>query len=142
MKHDEIFDDGLDEELYGDNEDRDNLAGMMELEREQEIFRRGEMRLELEKQFRIFKKLNAKKETNDDNDNDAEPIKMKECYVKMTSTTATSKPVIVEMQPEGEVEVHQVETEVQNLQDQSFQAKGLALKQSHDGVKCISVGVC
>ena len=65
MKHDEIFDDGLDEELYGDNEDRDNLVGMMELEREQEIFRRGEMRLELEKQFRIFKKLNAKKETND-----------------------------------------------------------------------------
>ena len=78
MKHDEKFDDGLDEELYGDNEDRDNLAGMMELEREQEIFRRGEMREELEKQFRIFKKLNAKKETNDDNDNDAELIKMKE----------------------------------------------------------------
>ena len=51
MKHDEIFDDGLNEELYRDIEDRDNLAGMTELEREQEIFRRGEMRLELEKQF-------------------------------------------------------------------------------------------
>ena len=84
MKHDEIFDDGLNEELYRDIEDRDNLAGMTELEREQEIFRRGEMRLELEKQFWIFKKLNTKKETNDDNDNDAEPIKMKKCSVKVT----------------------------------------------------------
>merc|ERR1711936_532404 len=51
------FDDGLGEDLIGDDEDRERLESMTEKEREEEIFKRAEKREELKKRFEISKKL-------------------------------------------------------------------------------------
>ena len=48
---DEEFDDGLDEDLVGDDDDRKKLAGMTEREREEELFKRAEKREEARKRF-------------------------------------------------------------------------------------------
>ena len=44
---DETFDDGYDENLMGDKEDRNKLADMTELQREMELFDRFERRCDL-----------------------------------------------------------------------------------------------
>ncbi|XP_040573431.1 RNA polymerase-associated protein Rtf1 [Lepeophtheirus salmonis] len=51
------FDDGLDEDLIGDEEDRNNLENLTEREREEELFKRAETRENLKKRFEIQKKL-------------------------------------------------------------------------------------
>ena len=51
------FDDGLDDDLIGDDADRQMLEDMTEKEREEELFRRAERREELKKRFEITKKL-------------------------------------------------------------------------------------
>jgi len=53
----EEFDDGLDEDLIGDNEDRNMLENLSEMQREQELFRRAEKREELKKRYEIAQKL-------------------------------------------------------------------------------------
>lgn len=53
----EEFDDGLDSDLVGDDDDRDALEEMTEKQREEELFRRAERREELKKRFEISKKL-------------------------------------------------------------------------------------
>jgi len=53
----EEFDDGLDSDLVGDDDDRDALDEMTEKQREEELFRRAERREELKKRFEISKKL-------------------------------------------------------------------------------------
>lgn len=53
----EEFDDGLDEDLIGDDADRANLEKMTEREREEELFKRAENREALKKRFEIQKKL-------------------------------------------------------------------------------------
>merc|ERR1712012_757076 len=65
------FDDGLDDDLIGDDDDRQRLEGMNEREREEELFRRAERREELKKRFEITQKLklqNKDKEKDDDAD--------------------------------------------------------------------------
>lgn len=57
------FDDGLDEELMGDDEDRRKLEMMNEKEREEEIFKRAEKRELLKKRYEIEKKLKMQKRT-------------------------------------------------------------------------------
>jgi len=52
------FDDGLDDNLIGDENDKERLESMNEKEREEEIFRRSEKREELKKRFEISQKLN------------------------------------------------------------------------------------
>ncbi|XP_019849879.1 PREDICTED: RNA polymerase-associated protein RTF1 homolog [Amphimedon queenslandica] len=60
------FNDGLDDDLIGDDEDRRKLASMTEAEREQEIFKRHEQReilkarFEVEMQLRLGKKQEKK----------------------------------------------------------------------------------
>lgn len=54
---DKEFDDGLDDNLIGDEEDRALLAQMTEREREQELFKRAEIRENLRKKFEIKKRL-------------------------------------------------------------------------------------
>jgi RNA polymerase-associated protein RTF1 len=51
------FDDGLDDDLIGDAEDRTRMEEMNEKEREEEIFKRAEKREELRKRFEISQKL-------------------------------------------------------------------------------------
>jgi len=53
----EEFDDGLDEDLIGDSEDRARLEKMTEREREEELFKRAETREAEKKRFEIQKKL-------------------------------------------------------------------------------------
>ncbi len=53
----EEFDDGLDEDLIGDDADRKKLEKMTEREREEELFKRAEIREEKRKRFEITKKL-------------------------------------------------------------------------------------
>merc|ERR1712008_464504 len=53
----EEFDDGLDEDLIGDSEDRARLEKMTEREREEELFKRAETREGEKKLFEIQKKL-------------------------------------------------------------------------------------
>merc|ERR1712083_1068433 len=53
----EEFDDGLDEDLIGDSEDRARLEKMTEREREEELFKRAENREAEKKRFEIQKKL-------------------------------------------------------------------------------------
>ena len=55
------FDDGLDDELMGDDEDRKRLEEMNEKEREEEIFKRAEKREMLKKRYEIEKKLKLQK---------------------------------------------------------------------------------
>ena len=55
---DEEFDDGLDEDLVGDDDDRKKLAGMTEREREEELFKRAEKREEARKRFVMNKFCN------------------------------------------------------------------------------------
>ncbi|KRZ63014.1 RNA polymerase-associated protein RTF1 -like protein [Trichinella nativa] len=56
-----VFDDGYDEDLLGDEEDRKKLQKMSEKDREQEIYRRLERRELLKARFEIEKKLRKKK---------------------------------------------------------------------------------
>ena len=62
------FDDGLDSDLIGDDDDRDNLSDMTEKQREEELFKRAERREELKKRFEISQKLrkqgNSKEQQN------------------------------------------------------------------------------
>ncbi|CAL4069300.1 unnamed protein product, partial [Meganyctiphanes norvegica] len=58
---DEEFDDGLDENMIGDEEDRARLEQMTEKEREQEIYNRIEKREVLRTRFEIEKKLRLAK---------------------------------------------------------------------------------
>ncbi|TRY77906.1 hypothetical protein TCAL_08119 [Tigriopus californicus] len=79
---DKEFDDGLDDDLIGDDEDRALLAQMTEREREQELFKRAEIRENLRKKFEIKKRLkqqqklkgpevkSAPDEDDDDDDDD------------------------------------------------------------------------
>ena len=57
VENNDQFDDGLDDDLIGDDEDRNMLEEMTEKEREEELFRRAERREELKKRFEITKKL-------------------------------------------------------------------------------------
>ncbi|XP_044728263.1 RNA polymerase-associated protein RTF1 homolog [Chrysoperla carnea] len=65
---DEEFNDGYDDQLMGDEEDRAHLASLTEKEREQEIFKRIEQRelmktrFEIEKKLRLAKKAERAKE--------------------------------------------------------------------------------
>merc|ERR1712141_905305 len=54
---DKEFDDGLDEDLMGNEEDRDYMDSLTEKEREEELFKRAENREQLKKRFEIQKKL-------------------------------------------------------------------------------------
>ncbi|XP_013391720.1 RNA polymerase-associated protein RTF1 homolog isoform X2 [Lingula anatina] len=56
----EQFDDGLDENLMGDEEDRKRLEQMTEIEREQELFHRIEKREVMKTRWEIEKKLRKK----------------------------------------------------------------------------------
>lgn len=56
-----VFDDGYDENLMGDEEDRRRLAQMTEKEREQELFNRSERRETLRIRFEIKMKLKKAK---------------------------------------------------------------------------------
>ena len=53
----EVFDDGLDEDLIRDEDDRTRLENMTEFEREKELLKRAENREEKKKRFEIEKKL-------------------------------------------------------------------------------------
>ncbi|KAF7658644.1 hypothetical protein LDENG_00009830 [Lucifuga dentata] len=58
---DEVFKDGYDDDLMGDEEDRARLEQMTEKEREQELFNRIEKREVLKRRFEIKKKLKTAK---------------------------------------------------------------------------------
>ncbi|KRY67091.1 RNA polymerase-associated protein, partial [Trichinella pseudospiralis] len=69
-----VFDDGYDEDLLGDEEDRKKLQKMSEKDREQEIYRRLERRELLKARFEIEKKLRRKKRVEavyDDSDEES-----------------------------------------------------------------------
>lgn len=55
------FDDGLDDDYIGGEEDRRKLETMTEREREEEYYRRAEKREELKKRFEISQKLKSQK---------------------------------------------------------------------------------
>jgi len=57
------FDDGLDSDLVGDDDDRDRLESMTEKQREEELFKRAEQREELKKRYEISKKLRLQQKT-------------------------------------------------------------------------------
>merc|ERR1711936_1304980 len=57
VENNDKFDDGLDDDLIGDEEDRNMLEEITEKEREEELFRRAERREELKKRFEITQKL-------------------------------------------------------------------------------------
>ncbi|KRZ75223.1 RNA polymerase-associated protein, partial [Trichinella papuae] len=69
-----VFDDGYDEDLLGDEEDRKKLQKMSEKDREQEIYRRLERRELLKARFEIERKLRKKKRVEavyDDSDEES-----------------------------------------------------------------------
>merc|ERR1712179_332537 len=63
------FDDGLDSDLVGDDDDRDNLDNMTEKQREEELFKRAERREELKKRFEISQKLRLQQKNKQDTPN-------------------------------------------------------------------------
>ena len=62
------FDDGLDSDLVGDEDDRDNLNDMTEKQREEELFKRAERREELKKRFEISQKLKLQQKNKERSD--------------------------------------------------------------------------
>jgi len=66
----EKFDDGFDEDLIGDDEDRQRLEEMTEREREEELFKRAEKREEMKKRFEITKKLKLQQKNKKDKDDE------------------------------------------------------------------------
>jgi len=66
------FDDGLNDELIGDEDDKRMLEDMTEKEREEEIFKRAEKREELKKRFEITKKLEKDKKKKNEDQEDGE----------------------------------------------------------------------
>ena len=62
------FDDGLDSDLVGDEDDRDNLNDMTEKQREEELFKRAERREELKKRFEISQKLKLQQKNKEKSD--------------------------------------------------------------------------
>ena len=62
------FDDGLDSDLVGDDDDRDNLNDMTEKQREEELFKRAERREELKKRFEISQKLKLQQKNKERSD--------------------------------------------------------------------------
>jgi len=60
------FDDGLDSDLVGDDDDRENLEEMTEKQREEELFKRAEKREELKKRFEISQKLKLQQKNKKD----------------------------------------------------------------------------
>merc|ERR1712203_1123933 len=58
------FDDGLDEDFIGDEEDRKMLDEMNEKEREEEIFKRSEKREMEKKRYEIEKRLRLQRKKN------------------------------------------------------------------------------
>ncbi|XP_042886270.1 RNA polymerase-associated protein RTF1 homolog, partial [Penaeus japonicus] len=75
---DEEFDDGLDENMIGDEEDRARLEQMTEKEREQEIYNRIEKREVLRTRFEIEKKLKLAKKKDQQKRKEKEGDKPKE----------------------------------------------------------------
>ncbi|KAK8720927.1 hypothetical protein OTU49_013017 [Cherax quadricarinatus] len=75
---DEEFDDGLDENMIGDEEDRARLEQMTEKEREQEIYNRIEKREVLRTRFEIEKKLKLAKKKEQKKRKEKEGDKPKE----------------------------------------------------------------
>ena len=94
---DEDFDDGLDDELIGDAEDRARLEKMTEKEREEELFKRAENRENLKKRFEIqkkLKKLNKKKkqqQQQEASDQDAEDGDLELDYSSMLDAKERSQ---------------------------------------------------
>ena len=78
---DEVFDDGLDDNLIGDEDDRARLEKMTEKEREQELFNRIEKRevlktrFDIEKKLRMAKRLEQKRKKDKDGDSSAPSTK-------------------------------------------------------------------
>ena len=75
----EEFDDGLDENMIGDEEDRARLEQMTEKEREQEIYNRIEKREVMRTRFEIEKKLKLAKKKEQKKRKEKEGDKPKVC---------------------------------------------------------------
>ncbi|CAG9818472.1 unnamed protein product [Phaedon cochleariae] len=69
----EEFNDGYDDQLMGDEEDRARLAGLTEKERETEIFKRIEQREMMKTRFEIEKKLRQAKKAERAKDKPSKP---------------------------------------------------------------------
>ncbi|KAJ8924951.1 hypothetical protein NQ315_001116 [Exocentrus adspersus] len=74
----EEFNDGYDDQLMGDEEDRARLASLTEKERETEIFKRIEQRELMKTRFEIEKKLRQAKKAERARDKPAKPPKEKD----------------------------------------------------------------
>jgi RNA polymerase-associated protein RTF1 len=61
VSSEEEFDDGMDDDLIRDEEDRARLGKMTEREREEELFKRAEERENQRKRFEIKKKMDRQK---------------------------------------------------------------------------------
>lgn len=83
---DEEFDDGLDENMIGDEEDRQRLEMMTEKEREQEIYNRIEKREVLRTRFEIEKKLKLAKKKEQNKKKEKEGDRPKVCLDKCCYT--------------------------------------------------------
>lgn len=62
----EEFNDGFDENLFGDEDDKRKLASMTEKEREQVLFERGERREVLKSRFKAQRKILAKRKKEEE----------------------------------------------------------------------------
>jgi len=69
------FDDGLDDDLIGDLEDRRMLESLTEREREEEFYKRNEKRDELKKRFEITQKLKKQQQKRRGSSSDVDSIR-------------------------------------------------------------------
>lgn len=79
---DSEFDDGYDENLMGDEEDRARLNGLSEKERETEIFKRIERRDVMKTRWEIERKLKLAKKAERAKDKESQPPRKKKKKVK------------------------------------------------------------
>lgn len=100
---DSEFNDGFDENLMGDEEDRSRLEGLSEKERETEIFKRIERRdmmktrWEIERKLRIAKKAERAKDRTSKpkkKKKDKEKIKKKEVEIVVPPKPVFKEPVV------------------------------------------------
>ncbi len=87
----EEFDDGLDDDLIGDDEDRARLEKMTEREREQELFKRAENRENLRKRFEIQKKLKQQQKLKGEKAKSSSEDELEEDYSQMLDAKERSQ---------------------------------------------------
>eukprot|EP00058_Branchiostoma_floridae_P003719 XP_002589207.1 hypothetical protein BRAFLDRAFT_120771 [Branchiostoma floridae] len=129
----EQFNDGYDDDLMGDDEDRARLEQMTEKEREQELFNRIEKREVLKTRFEIEKKLRKAKKEQKKKRREKEKKQREEEEASVTATRSKERRRTVDSKKDKKslaIEELKAQREQKQKKNEALQAKKPPLKAS------------